>query len=61
MREHRAILDAVKAGDADKAAADHKVLVKTIDKAIKVGAIHANNGARKKSRAERALRAGAAS
>jgi small subunit ribosomal protein S20 len=48
---------AVAEKDADKVATDHKALVKTIDKAVKVGAIHANNGARKKSRAER-LRAG---
>jgi small subunit ribosomal protein S20 len=44
---------AVESGDADTAAADHKVLVTTIDKAVKVGAIHRNNGARKKARAER--------
>jgi small subunit ribosomal protein S20 len=44
-------------GDAEKAAAEHKALVRTIDKAVKVGALHRNNGARKKSRAER-LRAG---
>ena len=45
------------AGDAEQAAAEHKALVKTIDKAVKVGALHRNNGARKKARAER-LRAG---
>ena len=44
---------AVEAGDAEKTAADHKALIKTIDKAVKVGAIHRNNGARKKARAER--------
>lgn len=48
---------AAAAGDADTAATEHKVLVKTIDKAVKVGAIHRNNGARKKARAER-VRAG---
>lgn len=48
---------AVAEGDADTAAAEHKMLVKTIDKAVKVGALHRNNGARKKARAER-LRAG---
>jgi small subunit ribosomal protein S20 len=53
----RRLESAVAAGDADTAAADHKTLVKTIDKAVKVGAIHANNGARKKARAER-VRAG---
>jgi small subunit ribosomal protein S20 len=52
---------AVEAGDADTAAADHKVLIKTIDKAVKVGAIHANNGARKKARAERVKSGTAAS
>jgi small subunit ribosomal protein S20 len=40
-------------GDADKAATEHKALVRTIDKAVKVGAVHRNNGARKKARAER--------
>jgi small subunit ribosomal protein S20 len=44
-------------GDAEKVATEHKALVRTIDKAVKVGALHRNNGARKKSRAER-LRAG---
>jgi small subunit ribosomal protein S20 len=41
------------AGDAETAETEHKALVKTIDKAVKVGAIHRNNGARKKARAER--------
>ena len=41
------------AGDAETAETEHKTLVKTIDKAVKVGAIHRNNGARKKARAER--------
>ena len=40
-------------GDAEKIAAEHTALVKTIDKAVKVGALHRNNGARKKSRAAR--------
>jgi small subunit ribosomal protein S20 len=44
-------------GDEEKLAAEHKVLVRTIDKAVKVGAIHRNNGAHKKSRADR-LRTG---
>mgnify|MGYP000259331527 CR=1 FL=1 len=47
-------------GDADKAATEHRTLVKTIDKAVKVGALHRNNGARKKARAER-VRAGQSS
>jgi small subunit ribosomal protein S20 len=44
---------AVGEGDSDKVATEHKALVKTIDKAVKVGALHRNNGARKKARAER--------
>jgi small subunit ribosomal protein S20 len=42
---------AVTAGDAAAADSEHKTLVSTIDRAVKRGAIHANNGARKKSRA----------
>ena len=38
--------------------AEHRTLVRTIDKAVKRGALHRNNGARKKSRAAR-LRRGA--
>jgi small subunit ribosomal protein S20 len=52
--------DAVAAGDDQRADADHRVLVSTIDKAVKRSAIHANTGARKKSRAAR-VRAGASS
>lgn len=40
-------------GDAATAEATHRELVKTIDKAVKRGALHKNNGARKKSRAAR--------
>lgn len=39
--------------DGDKADAEHRTLVSTIDKAVKRGALHRNNGARKKSRAAR--------
>ena len=48
---------AVEAGDADVVDTEHRALVKTIDKAVKTGALHRNTGARKKSRAAR-LRAG---
>jgi small subunit ribosomal protein S20 len=48
---------AVASGDADQAEAEHRVLVQTIDKAVKRGAIHRNSGARKKSRAARVRRA----
>jgi small subunit ribosomal protein S20 len=44
---------AVAGGDSDSIESEHKTLVKTIDKAVKVGALHRNNGARKKSRAAR--------
>jgi small subunit ribosomal protein S20 len=44
---------AVQDGDASTADTEHKVLVRTIDKAVKRGALHRNNGARKKSRAAR--------
>ncbi len=46
--------------DGDAAATEHRRLVSTIDKAVKRGALHRNTGARKKSRAARAL-AGAGS
>jgi small subunit ribosomal protein S20 len=44
---------AVGSGDDDAADAEHRTLVKTIDKAVKRGALHRNTGARKKSRASR--------
>src|SRR6185369_6345436 len=51
---------AVAAQDDDVAAAEHRALVSTIDKAVKRGALHRNAGARKKSRAARLLRRDAA-
>ncbi len=47
---------AVTAKDDAVADTEHLRLVKTIDKAIKRGAIHKNSGARKKSRAARLRR-----
>jgi small subunit ribosomal protein S20 len=47
---------AVEDGREDDAETEHRVLVKTIDKAVKRGALHRNNGARKKSRAARVRR-----
>jgi small subunit ribosomal protein S20 len=47
----------VKSGDSTRAEADHRELVRTIDKAVKRGALHRNNCARKKARAAR-LRTG---
>ena len=54
-RLERAVADA----DDGQADTEHKELVRTIDKAVKRGAIHRNTGARKKSRAAR-VRRGAA-
>jgi small subunit ribosomal protein S20 len=42
-------------GDTATAEAEHRELVRTIDKAVKRGALHRNNGAHKKSRAARLL------
>jgi small subunit ribosomal protein S20 len=42
-------------GDRDAIAAEHRLLVSRIDKAVQKGALHPNNGARKKSRAARIL------
>jgi small subunit ribosomal protein S20 len=47
---------AVAEGDAAVADTEHKTLVRAIDKAVKRGALHRNNGARKKSRAARLRR-----
>jgi small subunit ribosomal protein S20 len=44
---------AVASGDAGTADAEHRALVSRIDKAVQKGALHANNGARKKARAAR--------
>ena len=46
---------AAQTGDASAAAEEHRQLVSRIDKAVQKGALHANNGARKKSRAARIL------
>jgi small subunit ribosomal protein S20 len=53
----RRLQAAVAAGEAEKADAEHLELVRTVDKAVKRGALHRNAGARKKSRAAK-LRAG---
>jgi small subunit ribosomal protein S20 len=44
---------AVSDGDADRVAAEHRELVRTIDRATTRGALHANTAARKKARAAR--------
>ena len=42
---------AVADGDADRVTAEHRELVRTIDRATTRGALHANTAARKKSQA----------
>jgi small subunit ribosomal protein S20 len=54
----RRLRAAVSEGDDARADAEHRQLVKLIDKAVKRGALHRNNAARKKSRAAK-VRAGA--
>jgi small subunit ribosomal protein S20 len=56
----RRLEDAVKGGDDALADTEQRRLVQLIDKAVKRGAIHRNNGARKKARAARLRRAAAA-
>ncbi len=51
---------AVEEGDADKVVAEHRALVRMVDKAASQGALHANPAARKKAQAAR-LVAGSAS
>lgn len=53
----RRLEQAVEAGDADAADAEHRALVSRIDKAVQKGGLHANSGGRKKARANR-IRAG---
>jgi small subunit ribosomal protein S20 len=40
-------------GDADRVTAEHRELVRTIDRAATRGALHRNTAARKKSQADR--------
>jgi len=51
---------AVESGDADAIAAEHRTLVRWVDRAASKGALHANTAARKKAQAAR-LVAGASS
>ena len=46
---------AAQSGEREAAAEQHRLLVSRIDKAVQRGALHPNNGARKKSRAARIL------
>jgi small subunit ribosomal protein S20 len=51
---------AVESGDGAAIADEHGRLLSRIDKAVQKGALHPNNGARKKARAARMLSATAA-
>jgi small subunit ribosomal protein S20 len=54
VRTHfRRLEGAAQAGDAEKTTREHAQLVSRIDKAVQKGALHPNNGARKKARAAR--------
>ena len=50
---------AVEGGESETVETEHRSLIARIDKAVGKGAMHANTGARKKSRAAR-IRAGSA-
>ena len=52
---------AVEAGDADAIAAEHRTLVRWVDRAATKGAIHANTAARKKAQAARLVAGGSGS
>jgi len=49
----RRLEDAVGKNDSATADSEHRSLVSRIDRAVKTGALHRNNGARKKARAAR--------
>lgn len=51
----RKLEEQVQTGAGNESAATLRTLTSTIDKAVKVGALHRNTGARKKSRAARVL------
>ena len=46
---------AVDSGNSSEITEEHRRLVSRIDKAVQKGALHSNNGARKKARAARVL------
>ena len=52
----RRLESAIGGGDDSVVENEHRELVQAIDKAVKRGAIHRNNGARKKSRAAKLRR-----
>ena len=57
----RRLRAAVEEGDKDRVAAEHRELVRWIDKAASRGALHRNTAARKKSQAAKLVSSGAGS
>jgi small subunit ribosomal protein S20 len=57
----RRLRAAVEDGDKDRVAADHRELVRWIDKAASRGALHRNTAARKKAQAAKLVSSGAGS
>jgi len=53
--------NAVAEGDAERVAAEHRELVRTIDRATSRGALHDNTAARKKAQAAKIVTTGSAS
>jgi small subunit ribosomal protein S20 len=51
----RRLRSAIEEGDDTKVAAEHRELVRSIDRAVSSGALHRNTAARKKSQAARLL------
>ena len=49
---------AVESGEADTIAAEHRTLVRWVDRAASKGALHANTAARKKAQAARLVAGG---
>ena len=56
----RRLRAAVAEGDRDRIAAEHRELVRRIDKAVASGALHRNTAARKKAQAARLVSGGSA-
>ncbi len=54
----RRLRDAVGEGDRDRIAAEHRELVRWIDKAVSKGALHRNAAARKKAQAAKLVSGG---
>jgi small subunit ribosomal protein S20 len=53
----RRLESAVGSGESESVETEHRALISKIDKAVQKGAMHANTGARKKSRASRLVSA----